>query len=48
MIFGCVVILQDGHLEVVEFLLEKGAKVDIARSDGVTPLGMAANVRIFF
>ena len=37
--------MQEGHLKVVEFLVEKGAKVDQADFRGVTPLWMASQVR---
>ena len=40
--------LQEGHLKVVEFLLEKGAKVYRANKKGVTPLWIASCVCFCF
>ena len=39
-------LMQEGHLKVVEFLIEKGAKVDQATVRGVTPLQTASGVCI--
>ena len=39
--------MQGGHLKVVEFLFEKGAKVDQADTEIVTPLWIASQVRFF-
>ena len=38
--------MQEGHLKVVEFLFEKGAKIDQADFVGVTPLWIASQVCI--
>ena len=39
---------QEGHLEVVKFLFEKGAKVDQAYNGGGSPLLIASQVCILF
>ena len=39
--------LQNNHLKVVEFLVEKGAKVDQANVEGVNPLLTASQVCLF-
>ena len=36
---------QNGHLDIVRFLIEKGAKVDQANNEAVTPLWIASQVR---
>ena len=35
---------QNGHMRILEVLLEHGAKVDAARTDGATPLWIAAQM----
>ena len=40
--------MQEGHLKVVEFLFEKGAEVDQAHVNGVTPLWIASQVFFCF
>ena len=40
--------MQQGHLEVVEFLFEKGAIVDQANVEGVTPIWVASQVCFCF
>lgn len=35
---------QNGHLRILEVLLEHGAKTDAARTDGATPLWIAAQM----
>ena len=39
---------QNGHLDIVELLLAKGAKIDHANSKKQTPLWIASSVRILF
>ena len=48
MIYLLTCCFQYGHLEVVKFLFEKGAKVDHADNDGTTPLWIASQVCLFF
>ena len=38
-------VMQGGHAEVVQVLLEQGATPDKPTSDGYTPLALAAEVR---
>lgn len=35
---------QNGHLRILEVLLEHGAKTDAARTDGATPLWIASQM----
>ena len=39
--------MQEGHLNVVKFLVEKGANVHHEDNEGATPLWVASQVRFF-
>ena len=39
---------RSGHLNVVKLLIEKGAKVDIAKNDGATALFIASQVKTYY
>ena len=42
-----IVFNQNGHLEIVEFLIENGAEVDQANKQNQTPLWVAVRVRMY-
>ena len=44
---GNICCFQNGHLDVVRFLIEKGAEVDRADDEGRTSLWTAAKVYFF-
>ena len=39
--------VQAGHVAVVELLIARGANVNVANAEAVTPLYVAAGVRLF-